>query len=418
VVDALLNYVEEQLAKGYTSEAIKTTLIRQGYSPAMVDGVLESVSMNKSSGGEVSLGANHEKSALPKLALILVFLFIVVGGAFIIPDMLKPKEALLDVKTMNYKLSYNAGDELGFDVELNNMGSAERFDVAMICRLLDSNDNTILSKEDTFAVSTSLSRHWSIPLPNSLQPGKYLMKVFANYDGKVAAASFSFDVQEKVIVAESCTDGKKNQDETAIDCGGVCTASKGAYWYDNACHFNPKTGPVTQETCSDGKKNQDETAVDCGGACTGVNGAYWYDDACHFNPKPQVIVETKPTFTDLMIKARAAAATNPEEAKSICLGMEATSEQDSCLKEVAALTKLQEYCELITSVTERDRCYIPFYFQYKDYTVCEKLTDPESKQACEQLREIDQITKKFDEGNEQEAAQMVANSSTFDYFSD
>jgi hypothetical protein len=42
----------------------------------------------------------------------------------------------------------------------------------------------------------------------------------------------------------SCHDGIMNQDETDIDCGGIC----------NAC-----------PTCSDNIKNQDETNVDCGG---------------------------------------------------------------------------------------------------------------------------------------------------------
>ncbi len=45
----------------------------------------------------------------------------------------------------------------------------------------------------------------------------------------------------------SCTDGILNQNETAIDCGGVCTACA---------------------TCTDGIQNQGETGVDCGGPCT------------------------------------------------------------------------------------------------------------------------------------------------------
>ncbi len=48
---------------------------------------------------------------------------------------------------------------------------------------------------------------------------------------------------------ESCTDGKLNQNESSIDCGGVCTACA---------------------TCADGIRNQDETDVDCGGSCTNV----------------------------------------------------------------------------------------------------------------------------------------------------
>jgi hypothetical protein len=44
----------------------------------------------------------------------------------------------------------------------------------------------------------------------------------------------------------TCTDGIMNQDETAIDCGGVCPPC---------------------ETCDDGIMNQDEVGIDCGGVC-------------------------------------------------------------------------------------------------------------------------------------------------------
>lgn len=57
---------------------------------------------------------------------------------------------------------------------------------------------------------------------------------------------------------ETCSDGIQNQDETGIDCGGVCTACV---------------------TCSDGIQNGDEEGVDCGGtdcdACeVGVHGSW------------------------------------------------------------------------------------------------------------------------------------------------
>lgn len=45
---------------------------------------------------------------------------------------------------------------------------------------------------------------------------------------------------------ESCADGKQNQNETGLDCGGACEPCA---------------------TCSDGILNQDEVAVDCGGGC-------------------------------------------------------------------------------------------------------------------------------------------------------
>ncbi|MBD3636807.1 MAG: hypothetical protein HUJ25_05640 [Crocinitomicaceae bacterium] len=67
---------------------------------------------------------------------------------------------------------------------------------------------------------------------------------------KKSIVLFSLTFALGVLIAscnnESCTDGVKNQDETGIDCGGVCPAC---------------------ETCSDGIQNQNETGVDCGGVC-------------------------------------------------------------------------------------------------------------------------------------------------------
>ena len=49
-----------------------------------------------------------------------------------------------------------------------------------------------------------------------------------------------------LIFSQACHDGKQNQGETAIDCGGPCAACS---------------------TCDDKIQNQGETDVDCGGPC-------------------------------------------------------------------------------------------------------------------------------------------------------
>lgn len=48
------------------------------------------------------------------------------------------------------------------------------------------------------------------------------------------------------IASGTCSDGIKNQNETNVDCGGVCSVC---------------------QSCSDGIKNQGETGIDCGGPC-------------------------------------------------------------------------------------------------------------------------------------------------------
>jgi alpha-tubulin suppressor-like RCC1 family protein len=70
----------------------------------------------------------------------------------------------------------------------------------------------------------------------------------------LSTASSCYDVYCPIEYAQcaglpvpSCTDGKKNGNETGIDCGGSCSACP---------------------TCTDGKKNGTETGVDCGGSCS------------------------------------------------------------------------------------------------------------------------------------------------------
>ena len=58
-------------------------------------------------------------------------------------------------------------------------------------------------------------------------------------------------LHKETFVPGTCTDGILNQNETDIDCGGVCEPCE---------EFVPGT-------CSDGILNQDETEIDCGGVC-------------------------------------------------------------------------------------------------------------------------------------------------------
>jgi len=406
LVDELLKYVEMQMANGYSSQAIREALIRQGYSPALVDGVIESVSMHRASGEAPQLGSSHEKSAFPKLLLILLFLGVVIAGVIYLPGLLSGKQPLLDITVSSDKFAYVPGEELGFNLEIYNMGSAERFDINLNYKVTDKDDNTIFSKEETIAISTSTSYHRSITLPSDITSGQYVLKVFANYGGKVATSSFTFEVKEKTSTQTgTCADKIKNQDETGVDCGGVC----GGYWYDASCHAAPKPvvivnqtnspnnqQPAANQSCSDGLQNQDEVGVDCGGVC----GGYWYDNACHSAPQLVIPKTTQTSFAGIMIQARAAAATNPEDGKNICFGLTKSDERDKCLKTVAEAAMKKEYCDLIIGVSDRDECYYPF-FMNGDYTVCEKLTDPQSKQTCENLRDIYAITAQMNQTSNQ-----------------
>ena len=89
---------------------------------------------------------------------------------------------------------------------------------------------------------------------------------------------------DKTCLAPTCVDGVKNGLETDIDCGGaVCRAlaavplcaDRQTCLRDADCQAglvcNTATGVCVAWSCNDGRKNQDETDVDCGGnACRGT----------------------------------------------------------------------------------------------------------------------------------------------------
>lgn len=94
----------------------------------------------------------------------------------------------------------------------------------------------------------------------------------------IAGLTCDDSVQPATCITEAgtCTDAKKNQDETDVDCGGVrCNACA----FDKSCAqdadcqslncdkatFTCKM-PLQAGTCVDGIKNQDETDADCGGS--------------------------------------------------------------------------------------------------------------------------------------------------------
>jgi hypothetical protein len=73
-----------------------------------------------------------------------------------------------------------------------------------------------------------------------------------------------------VCVPSTCDSGKRDGDETGLDCGGpcgLCPDGQGCAAAED-CLSGVCTGAVCQASaCSDGVKNGKETGIDCGGGC-------------------------------------------------------------------------------------------------------------------------------------------------------
>lgn len=72
--------------------------------------------------------------------------------------------------------------------------------------------------------------------------------------------------------APTCGDGVKNQDETAVDCGGSCAPELGcdvgvACKVNEDCTSEYCKGELCTDHCVSGVREADETDKDCGGSC-------------------------------------------------------------------------------------------------------------------------------------------------------
>lgn len=380
MADELLKYVENQLRSGYTQTQIRQALINRGYDPNIVQGAIDSVSMRSLNSDSVQMNSSYISKSLSKqiifvaLGLSAIILLVFLSIFFF------KKEALLDVMTSPEKQIYHPGDFVSFNIQIFNMGAKDKFDVTLNYRVLDKNDNLITGTEETIAISTSASHRKEVRLPNSMKSGDYILKVFANYEGKIATSAFTFKIEPKQINIQPIA---KTINSSLIETQGNS-------------QNNQKPNNQLIASCEDGIRNQDESGIDCGGIC----GGYWYEFTC--NQEPQKITTTPviKSVGAIILEARNLAKTNAYEAMQICYDFSSEISKDACIKSVAQSSMQSIHCEQVINDNERDLCYYPF-FMNGDYTVCEKLVTKESLETCAQLKKITEITLKSDDVNSQ-----------------
>ncbi len=98
--------------------------------------------------------------------------------------------------------------------------------------------------------------------------------------------------------SDLCSNAIKDQDETDVDCGGASCPKCAEFKSCNVnadcasayCHQSIK---CMTPTCDDGVKNKNELSVDCGGHCTATKGEFFYDGACHKEVEPQLSGEVE-----------------------------------------------------------------------------------------------------------------------------
>ncbi len=187
----LADYVEKLINQGYSEDYIKSYLENYGYDNQTINNALKRASRT----GQTVKHEHHiSKSAIAYTLLLLILAAGIVIGVLEFAGMIG-SEALLDFQITKTGGTVQAGGQVSYSIKLTNLGDAEKFDAVVNYKILDDNGEAVYSNEETFAVSTSVIRDGSIQAPN--QPGTYTLEAIANYDGKKASSSFTFQVQPR-----------------------------------------------------------------------------------------------------------------------------------------------------------------------------------------------------------------------------
>lgn len=422
----LIQYVKQQVQRGYQVAQIRDSLVRYGYNLGEVDAAITEALRVKVVRHVVHVTA-------PTIVAIVLIILSVVGliTFFAAPPTPKGPEKLMDLSLVSVTTNLQPGEIIEFILELENKGRLPKYDIFLRYELVDPRTNSIITfQEETKSADTKRS-NVKIDLPQDAEPSKYILRALGRYDGEVATALLPIRVYQKVAGKVTCFDNIQNQDETSIDCGGVC-------------------GPCA--TCSDGILNQGETGVDCGGPCsacqqcplscndfdpctedtcddrTGYKCNHAVKSLCCGNGLCEVnentdtcnddclFVEVPPSFAEQISEITDLSLTDESAARKKCGELDKALDQDRCYLVVSEITrspkecvKIQDdkirddcykgltkdvdsnkICQLILKESRRDSCYMNFVTK-GDYSVCDEIANKYLKQSCESLAQLQLI---------------------------
>ncbi len=188
VVDQLTSYLRTYLAQGYDAQALRQTLLQQGYSPGDVDRALAAAT-----GQHVTVEHHIAGSTILKLAVLLLFLGGVTYGIISLSALFQhptPQSIhrLLDVSLSLDESSVQPGATLHATTSVTNMGSG-KYDVTLTYQFLDSKGRELWSERKTKAIATSFDDTERIPVDEELPDGTYTVRVSAEYGGESPAES-------------------------------------------------------------------------------------------------------------------------------------------------------------------------------------------------------------------------------------
>jgi hypothetical protein len=343
-IQQLAKYAQEQLSAGYNQQAIANFLISRGYPYYEVNSALQQATAPPK---EVKTEHKLVVFALIAMFVMTTAVTLMYFRAYTLIGIGMP-EKLLDVEAEKLTTIVQQGGELAFQVKLINFGYEKRFDVLLEYKVVDRDtQGIVLEKSETVALSTTLENIVKFDIPETMKPGKYVLRVDAKYKDFTATSGFIFDLLPKELAQEQIEAIRKqvpNITENISIIPELAPAPEKA----------PEAVPTPIPTTTEKKFYEGKTR--------------------------QQAFE--------MVKA--VSVREPQRAVEMCNEFVLSANRNACIITLAEFKKSPLICESIEDPGHRDNCYLQIAMNTKTKEACDGIQDANVKQMCMMLAIVKQ----------------------------
>ena len=362
--NTLIKYIQEQIKIGYDAQTIRGYLLKYGYSASDVDEAIKEVYRP-----EVKHVIHFSPTTMISIVSIFVGLIVV---SFVFYNLMSSKtpETLLDLNLDGIKTTVKPGEDVTFIVEIDNLGSAKRYDVNLKYEVINLKTSEVLTfKEGTMAIETKGSKQININIPSDAAIGDYVLRAIATYDGQRAVATLPVEIEEGEFVEEPEEEPVEEPEEEIPE--------------------EVEEEPVEEPEEEIPEEVEEETGVT--DALTTFETLEKVEKIAKQNKREAEKLCNKlvlQTSRDLCFNKIAEVLGD----RTYCEKVNDERTKDVCISNVAKIVDKSEICEEISKDSRKDNCYMSFVTGgKKDYTVCDKVINQYLKQSCESLKQLSKL---------------------------